>query len=276
MSTGFWVNQDGLPLQFGTQKAIPELGGDYLMFGETREFEQYICLANTSFGPSGVLQVPGVPQAPTWPILSTTANFAPIQAGIQSMTNLFPLQITAPVTSASGGAGLILANPQLWIESVEVSCLVTANAGTGGATGLTGIGLAYLTVPNSQAATYGGTPAFTQVGPNAGVQLVGSMSNAAMTAGAVYTWRSNAGNTASTGGSGYLQYSTANTATVTAGSWLGNVPVTTSYVSGGSTGPLQENAFISVQATAGTYSGTTAAGLLKLRVRYTIYGGISY
>ena len=259
MATGFWLNNDGLPLQFGQQKTIPELGGDYCIYGENREFETYISLATTTWGSNSNLQVPALPS-------SFSGTGFPIAAGIQSMTNLFPLQLTAPVTSASNGAGLILTNTQLWIDQIEVECLVTANAGTGGATGLTGIGLVTVTPATSSAAA-----AFVQVTPNAGVQLLGSTLNAAMTAGATYTFRSNANNTAGTGGAGPIAYATANTATITPGSWLGNVPLVTNAIT-----PLPTNAFVSAIAAGGTYSGTTAAGLLKLRVKYTIYGNISY
>jgi len=259
MSTGFWLNNDQLPVQFGQQKAIPELGGDYCIYGENREFETYISLATTTWGSNSNLAVPALPS-------SFSGTGFPIAAGIQSMTNLFPLQLTAPVTGGSSGNGLILTNTQLWIDTIEVQCLVTANAGTGGATGLTGIGFVTTTPATSTQAAQ-----FVQVTPNTGVQLLGSTTNAAMTAGATYTFRANANNSASTGGSGYIQYSTANTATVTAGAWLGNVPLVTNSIT-----PLPTNAFVSAIAAGGTYSGTTAAGLLKLRVKYTIYGNISY
>jgi hypothetical protein len=260
MATGFWLNNDQLPVQFGQQKAIPELGGDYCIYGENREFETYISLASTTWGSNSNLSVPGVPS-------SFSGTGFPIAAGIQSMTNLFPLQLTAPVTSASGGNGLVLTATQLYIDSIELLCLVTANAGTGGATGLTGIGLVTTTPATS---TQGA--AFVQVTPNTGVQLMGAINNTAMTAGAAWTFRPNANNSATTGGAGWIQYSTAaGTNTPTAPAWIGNVPLVTNAIT-----PLPTNAWVSTIATGGTYSGTTAAGLLKLRVKYTIYGNISY
>jgi hypothetical protein len=63
MVGGSWFNNDGLFLQFGTQKANPETGGDYHMPGENREIEVSINLANltttataqsiTTFFPTG-------------------------------------------------------------------------------------------------------------------------------------------------------------------------------------------------------------------------------
>lgn len=58
-----WQNNDGLFLQFGTDKAIATTAGDYLSFGDTREIELTIDLttlttspviqANTTLFPTG-------------------------------------------------------------------------------------------------------------------------------------------------------------------------------------------------------------------------------
>lgn len=264
MVAGNWLNQDGLYLQFGTQKAVPEVGGDYLMYGDNREIETYICLANTQFGggtgatSGGFVQVPALPS-------SFSGTSSAIAAGIQSLTTFVPLQQTAVVNSASGGNGLILLNPQIYIDTIEFVTLVTANAGTGGAASIS-VGLAYATEA-------GANSVFAQVAPNAGVQFVSGLSNAAMTTGSVITYRSE--NTAGTGGGGTVAYSTANTASITAGPvWIGNMPITTSFLNG-SSGALANGAYISAIANSGTYSGTTAAGLVKMRIRYNIYGAIN-
>lgn len=244
MVAGFWLNQDGLPLQFGTQKVIPELGGDYLMYGENREAEFYVNLAATSFG-SGVIQNPALPS-------SFSGTSTPNAAGILSLTTLFPLQ--APAVSGdsippAGSSGLFqILQPHLYIDQIDLEVLVAANAGTGGATGLTGIGL--VTVNNQ-------TDQFVQVTPNAGTQLLGTCVNAKMAVGMHYTW--------------YADGTAFGTASPpTAGSWLGNVPAVTNTIT-----PTPTNAFVSAIASAGTFSGTTAAGLLKLRVRYNYYGVIN-
>jgi len=249
MVAGFWVNQDGLPLQFGTQKPIPELGGDYLVYGETRELEQYICLGATSFG-ANALQVPALPS-------SFSGTSTPIAAGIQSMTNLIPLQTTAPVTVASSGGILTVTNPQLSWDQLDVEVLVAANAGTGAATGIT-VGLA--TMQQS-----GATSQFVQVAPNAGVQLL-TLTNAAMTANKRWIIMSDGTVTGSS------------STGVTAGSWITvgqQVPATTTTLSGVASTPLSNNAWISSLATGGTYSGASGGGLLKLRLRYTTYGTIT-
>jgi hypothetical protein len=50
MSSGSWTNSDGLYLQYGTAKAVPETGGDYLSYGSNRLAEVTINLSslNTS------------------------------------------------------------------------------------------------------------------------------------------------------------------------------------------------------------------------------------
>ncbi len=239
MSTGFWINNDGLPLQFGTQKAIPEVGGDYLIYGETREIEQLIALVPCTWG-SGNIQLPAAPT-------SFVGTGLPSAAGIQSMTTLFPLQIT-PVTTVSGGV-ITFTTTQLMIESVSVMPLIGAVGGTSLAVGLAFINPA--------------TSAFVQVTPNAGTQLIGSTAfvTASMAnAGQQTTWY-RAGTTTDS-----VPASVAG-----GGDWLSNavttgVPLVTNAVT-----PLPTDAFISSIAT-----GTFTNGLLKLRVRYTLFGNISY
>lgn len=48
MTAGNWENLDGLNLQYGTQKAFTELGGDFLAYGDVREIELAIPLASLS------------------------------------------------------------------------------------------------------------------------------------------------------------------------------------------------------------------------------------
>jgi hypothetical protein len=245
MSSGFYINADGLPLQFGTQKAIPEQGGDYVMYGENREVEVYIPLGVTTIGPAGAVSFPGLPSTFTGtgtPAGTTTS------AGIVSMTTMFPLMDTAPVTTASSGGVLSITQPQLFIDQIDFEVVIPAVAGTGGATGLTGIGLAAINPA---------TQAFVQIGPNAGVQLLGACTTAKMAAGMHYTF--------------YADGSEFGTGTPpTAPAWLGNVPLMTGF------SPVVEKAYISAICSGGPYTGTSAGGLNKLRVRYNYYGSINF
>lgn len=239
MVGGFWLNQDGLPLQFGTQKAIPEVGGDFLYYGENREVEQIIPLVPTTYG-SGV-QIP----APAQTTFSGTGT--PAAAGIISLTQMFPLQITAPNT---GGSTITLANTQMMIEQVEIVPLITAAGGTSITVGL---------VTTSETANTGVNPAaFVQVTPNAGVQVINGLLTAAMsTAAGKITWTA-------PGATG-IQNGAVNVAG--GGTWIGlNMPLVTNSLT-----PLPTDAFLSTIQT-----GTFTNGLIKLRIKYFIYGSIAY
>jgi hypothetical protein len=240
MSSGFWANQDGLPVQFGTLKAQPEIGGDYLVYGETREIETYVALVPFQLGTGGVT----VPAVPTGAFVGTGT---PIQAGIQSMTTMFPLQITAPVVTLTSGT-LLLTNTQVFLEEVTVETLV-------GATGGTSINMGLVTT------TSGTSAGFVQVTPNAGTQILSTFPIASMaTAGQRATFNA-AGSTA-----GFQWAAAAPTTTTGAGSWLGNVPLVTNAIT-----PLPNQAFLSTYAT-----GAFTNGLIKVRIRYTLYGNIGY
>jgi hypothetical protein len=246
MVAGFWVNQDGLPLQFGTQKPIPELGGDYLAYGDVREVEWYISLGATSFG-NNALQVPALPS-------SFVGTSTPIAAGIQSMTTLIPISTTVPVTVANSSGVLTIAQPEIVWDELEIECLIAANAGSGGATGIT-VGLATMNPV---------TQAFAQVTPNAGTQLV-TLTNAAMVANNKVKILSN----------GVIL----GTATgVTAGNWISTglqLPQATNVTTGFTTSSTANNAWVSALATAGTYTGASGGGLLKMRLKYTQIGSIN-
>jgi hypothetical protein len=162
---------------------------------------------------------------------------------------MFPLMDTAPVTQATTAGVLAITQPQLFIDQIDFEVVTPVTAGTGGATGLLGIGLVVVNPA---------TQAFVQVTPNTATQLMGAATNAKMAAGMHYTW--------------YADGTAFGTATPpTAGSWLGNVPLITNVLT-----PLPEKAYISAITTGGPYTGTNAGGLNKLRVRYNYYGSINF
>jgi hypothetical protein len=239
MVSGTWFNQDGLYLQYGTQKAVPEVGGDYLIYGETREIEQLIPLVPYQLTTSGQA-VPG-PAQTTFSGSTTAAA-----AGIQSLTTLVPLQQTAPVTTTTSGT-LLLSNPQIFIEEVTIEGLVSAAGGTSISVGL---------VTDSP-----GTPnsTFVQVSPNAGVQIVNGLLTANMVAGQRVSFTQP--------GTTGLVWSVGATPVAGGGTWVGiNMPLVTNAIV-----PLPASAWLSTVAT-----GTFTNGLIKLRMRYTMYGNIPY
>jgi hypothetical protein len=243
MVAGFWLNQDGLPLQFGTQKAIPEVGGDYLVYGETREIEQLIPLVPMSSGTGTSILIPAPPT-------TFSGTGTPIQAGIQSMTDLVPLQLTAPQVTTTGG-NLIITNTQLFFESVEVETIIGATGGTSLAVGLVAINPA-------------SPQQYAQVTPNAGAQLLNGLVIARITTAGQRTTFTQPGTTG-------LEWDTGGTQAAGGGSWLGNVPlVTNSFTTPGGQTQLPSKAYISTIAT-----GAFTNGLIKLRLRYTLWGNIS-
>lgn len=250
MSTGNWLNQDNLYIQYGTSKAIPEAGGEYLVYGDNREIEVLINLGATSYGSASGqnVQNPALPSSFQGTVASQTAT---ANTGIVSFTTKFPLQQVAPVTVAGTDGVLKINNPQLYIDSVELETLVSAAAGTGSATGLTGIGLVLQTSSTTPSS-------WAQVTPNAGVQLMGAVTNAQMTAGKRFTF--------------YSDGTAIGTATPpVAGSWLGNVPLVTNALT-----PLPNEAYISAVCSGGTFTGSGGGGLIKLRIKYYYYGTITY
>jgi hypothetical protein len=270
MVAGYWVNQDGLGLQFGTQKAIPELGGDYLIYGENREVEQYIPLVPTNWG-TGMPAVAAPPTSLTFPV--SASQTTPQSVGIQAYTTFMPLQLTVP-QSASGSA-LSITNPQLFIERVELVCLQTVAPTTNTMT----IGLV-----TTQSQTPVTSAPYIQITPNAGVQIIGAGTpltlNTAVgtvgdytlftTSGVAFGGAPGAafGGTAGTGG-GVPIATTGN-----GGAWIGNnVPLVTNtnFDPATSAQTLPQEAWISTLT-----SGAFTAGLLKLRVKYFIYGNINY
>jgi hypothetical protein len=241
MVSGTWYNQDGLYLQYGTQKAVPEIGGDYLIYGETREIEQYIPLVPFQLTTSGQPVA-----APPTTFSGTTTAAA---AGIQSLTTLLPLQLTAPNT---GGTTITLSNPQIQLEEVTTETLIGATGGTSITVGLV--------------TTSPGTPnsSFVQVTPNggtAGDQILKAQPIARFTtAGQRTTYTTNSAT------QGFAWEAPA-AAVAGNGSWVGiSMPLVTNAIT-----PLPTSAWISTIA-----AGTFTNGLIKLRVRYTIYGNIPY
>lgn len=236
MVAGFWYNQDGVPLQYGTQKAIPEIGGDYLMYGENREVEFYVALVPTQWGSAGVQ----VPAAPT----SFSGTSTPIAAGIQSLTTLMPLQLTAPNT---GGTSITFTNTQMFIEQVETEVLIAATGGTSLTIGLV--------------TTSPGTPSSSFVQVNGiGTQILNAQGIAVQgTVGQRVTYTNP--------GTFGLNWLAPGTLVAGGGTWVGiNMPLVTNSIT-----PLPTSAWFSAIA-AGTYTN----GLIKVRVKYSLYGDISY
>lgn len=235
MVAGSWMDNDGLYRQYGQAKPGPEIGGDYMIDGDYREFEQLIPLVPMTIGGLTVSAPP----------TSFSGTGTAAAAGIQSVTSMFPLQTTAVNT---GGTTITLTATQLYIQEVEVITLIGATGGTSIAIGL---------VTDTNAAT---PNVFQQVTPNAGTQIVKNM----LTANFATTGQKA---TFTQPGSTGLLWSAPNGSPIAGGGdWIGNVPLVTNSIT-----PLPTKAWLSTIAT-GAYTN----GLIKVRIKYTLYGNISY
>ncbi len=131
MVAGNWFDTDGLYRQYGTTKAVPETGGDYLRYGEYRQQEYTIDLTTlTPFGTN---------------IIQSNTTFIPAGVFVESV------EIDVEVAATSAGAptfnvGLI-ANDRSTVTSatgfVNAIALATLAQGakvilTGGSTGAGG------------------------------------------------------------------------------------------------------------------------------------------
>lgn len=272
MVAGSWLNADGLPLQYGTQKAIPEAGGDYLAYGDTREIELTLnlCAPGTGStlytGGSTVNTYGGYTaqftSGTSFQGVPTTANF---WTGIPSFTTLFPLQtqtVTLSTTSIYGASGIenIYNCPQLVIEEVDVYTIIGMTA-TGSATGIS-LGLVYASPYVASSAT---AQQYIQVTPNAGVQILSSLPNAAFTTAGQRIQVTK----------GSVAVGTTGMTSTGSGSWIsGPVPLCTNSTL--PNGSLPTTAFFSIQSAGGYYAlNPSTAGLIQVRVKYHWIGNIN-
>lgn len=244
MSSGNWLNYDGLNLNYGTTKALPEIAGDFMTYGDNREIEVYLNLAsNTQNGLPGLLQYST--------LLFGSSSTTAAAAGIISDTLLFPLNNNTTAIPTTGSSPIY---PITYIEQIEIVTLIPMVASSA-----TGINLGLVTAQTQTS----GASQFVQVTPNAGTQLLkgSGFTNSLFT---------------TVGQKIVLTPLTADSipaATAGQGDWLilGNIPVTTIYSDSAST-KLATSAFLSAGAVGGTYT----SGLLKIRIKYATYGQINY
>lgn len=143
-------------LQFGTDKAFPELWGDYVMFGPNRIIEGTLDLVGTGY-PAGVISTSST--VPT--ILSNTAIFQAMPAG---QLYIEKIEVTAEIATASGTSwnlGLIQMD-RATIPSGYGTGLIAAEVAATFATA--GLAVTYIT-GTSKAGTLIGTGPTLATGP---------------------------------------------------------------------------------------------------------------
>lgn len=158
MVGGSWMNNDGLYLQYGTQKAVPTVAGDYLSYGELREIELTITpsslttspaiLANTTVLPSGVFieSVQTIVDA-TAPAGGTSISVGTMRADrstVISNTGLLNAQVLANhdatgenntyTQPAAGGGGGLLGTTTSFTDNFAYITALCAGTYTGAGT----------------------------------------------------------------------------------------------------------------------------------------------
>lgn len=145
MVAGSWMNNDGLYLQYGTQKAVPEVAGDYMSYGANRVVELYLdlttlstssanILSNTTFFPGGNVFIEKVEMTVE---TAATGSTATLKVGlIQSDRSTVPSNYDHAFVNALAQTSLAAAGD-----------LVVLSAGSTGAGGLIGSGPSSTTAP---------------------------------------------------------------------------------------------------------------------------------
>lgn len=110
MVAGNWFNNDGLFIQFGTSKAVPTTGGDFLSLGEWRDQEFTVTLstlsatpviiANTTFLPSGVFIESIQTDVEVSPTGASTLSIGTMRADRTTTISNTNLVVTATVGNA--------------------------------------------------------------------------------------------------------------------------------------------------------------------------------
>lgn len=152
MSIGSWYDNDGLLRQYGTQKANPTTAGDYLSYGDTREIEVVITLAN----------------------LTTTANLIALTTFMPAGTNTFieevvvetevGMVVNSGATGLSVGLGYIPASPTYSTIGNASLPSVTSISDTAFVAGATFVNSLFTTAGQKQILTAGSTGAGAYIG----------------------------------------------------------------------------------------------------------------
>lgn len=110
MVAGSWFNNDGLYLQYGTQKAVPTTMGDYLSYGEWRDIEFTLNLAT------------GSPLATAGTYIVGNTTFLG--------TNIFLESVNVSVeTAAAGGTSVAIGTRRLdRVTDIATNNILTATA----------------------------------------------------------------------------------------------------------------------------------------------------
>lgn len=123
MTSGNWMNSDGLYIQYGTSKATPATAGDYLSYGETREIELTVDL--TTLTTSAVIQ-DNVTFVPTNCLIEQVEVIADTAAtgGTSFSVGLVKLDRSTAVSTTAFVAAMVLAS----VDAAGEKTILTAGS----------------------------------------------------------------------------------------------------------------------------------------------------
>lgn len=147
MVTGSWLDNTGMFRQYGTSKAVPEVGGDFLAYGDTRILEVTINLANLT----------------TSPLVQSYTSFFPA-----SNTQLFVEQVVVDtevgMVVAAGATGISVGTGFLTPGTLTNPPAVTAISNTAFTNGATFVNASFTTPGQKVILTNGSTGAGGYIG----------------------------------------------------------------------------------------------------------------
>ena len=160
MVGGNWMNNDGLYVQYGTSKAVPTTAGDYLSYGETREIEFTLTLANTAAGATSIIG--NTTFVPSGVFIETVELDVEVAAAGGTSISIGTMRADRTTVGTGGTSNVSFANAVLTASltpagTKQIYNIPTAAAG-GTALGTTTSftdGFAYLTLTNAGTYTNG-------------------------------------------------------------------------------------------------------------------------
>lgn len=136
-----WMNNDGLYIKYGTELAVPTTGGDYCMYGELREQEVTILLADLTTSATIVADTTFFPEGMLIEQVEVVADEIAV-GGTSLSVGLVNLDRTTPLSTIAFVSALPTANMNV---AGEKNLLTAGVASAGDYVGLTSAAPGYIT-----------------------------------------------------------------------------------------------------------------------------------
>lgn len=156
MTSGNWMNSDGLYIQYGTSKAVPETGGDYLNYGANRVMEVLIDLTTLTSTAAIQSNTTFFPSPPTGQLYIEKVELT-VETASASGTSFSVGLIQADRATIPSNYSTAFVNALINASTNAVGDLITMSAGSTSAGGLIGTFPAAATGPYYITALSSGT-----------------------------------------------------------------------------------------------------------------------